>query len=136
MSVQHGYEVRPCKDIAEPILFPMRCRLVGSATNKSPMQSITRNIAASHRAAIRVYGDAGNVIQTHEHNRRFQRAVRIASTYRVSVSTTACTALPVAYRGLGVGENFSVFFFPPSSFPCPRTTGVGGLPSRTLAGAA
>jgi hypothetical protein len=31
----------------------------------------------SHDAMIRVYDDAGNVIETHEHKRRFQRTVVI-----------------------------------------------------------
>ena len=33
----------------------------------SPMQSATPNIAAAHIAVLRVYDDAGNVIETHEH---------------------------------------------------------------------
>src|SRR5262249_42471392 len=45
----------------------------------------------------------------------FQRVVRIASPYGVSVSTTLMHGLP--YRGLDVGETFSPFFFPLAGFP-------------------
>jgi hypothetical protein len=47
---------------------------------------------------IRVYDDAGNVIETRE---QVQRAIGIASTYGVgSVSTTVCTALLVPFTVL------------------------------------
>jgi hypothetical protein len=43
------------------------------------MQSVTQNFTAcSHGTAIRVYDDAGNVIETHEQVGRVQRVVSFA----------------------------------------------------------
>jgi hypothetical protein len=51
----------------------MRCRSVGSGMAMpmpSRMQSATQCTAADHM--IRLYDDAGNVIETHEHNGDFK----------------------------------------------------------------
>jgi hypothetical protein len=40
-----------------------------------------RHRSRSHDAAIRVYDEAGNVIEMHEHAGRFQRAVNFCSLY-------------------------------------------------------
>jgi hypothetical protein len=49
--------------------------------NASQMQSTTESprkaCSRSHDAVIRVYDAAGNVIETHEHTGRFQRAVSL-----------------------------------------------------------
>ena len=49
----------------------MRCHSVGCGTasqTQSPMQSAyAKFYSRSHDAVIRVYDDAGNVIETHEH---------------------------------------------------------------------
>jgi len=54
----------------------------------------------SHNAVIRVYDEAGNLIDTHEHTGRFRRAVKNYLTYRVKVLTTVCTALLVPFTTL------------------------------------
>jgi hypothetical protein len=37
----------------------------------------------SHDAVIRVYGDAGNVIETHEHARDFKELLRLTCARRI-----------------------------------------------------
>jgi hypothetical protein len=53
----------------------MRRRSVGTAMasrTRSVTQSDTRNIAAAHNAVIRVYDEAGNVIETRKHKGDFK----------------------------------------------------------------
>jgi hypothetical protein len=54
----------------------MRCHSVGSGTVnriQPAMQSVTRSFSAAHTMLwIRVYDDAGNVIETHEHKGDFK----------------------------------------------------------------
>jgi hypothetical protein len=54
----------------------MRCRSDGcgmASQTQSAMQSTTaRFYSRSHDAVIRVYDDAGNVIETHEHTGDFE----------------------------------------------------------------
>ena len=45
---------------------------------QAAMQSGTPSFSAAHDAVIRVYDEAGNVIETHEHAGRVQRAIRFA----------------------------------------------------------
>ena len=69
-SSQHVYEVRPRKDhrgvdlISDALPFG---RLWYGEPNAVAMQLNTRSFySRSHHAVIRVYDEAGNVIQTHE----------------------------------------------------------------------
>src|SRR5260370_29341504 len=52
----------------------MRCHSVICGT-LNQMQSTTQSFSRSHDAVIRVYDEAGNVIETHEHAGDFKRAV-------------------------------------------------------------
>jgi len=68
---QHVYEVRPRKDHR---LRPsdLRCAAIRSAVVWRAERNCERNLYAqfyscSHDAVIRIYDDAGNVIDTHEH---------------------------------------------------------------------
>ena len=46
----------------------MHCHSVGCGMTRQIMQSATpMQFSRSHNAVIRVYDDAGNVIETHEH---------------------------------------------------------------------
>jgi hypothetical protein len=58
----------------------MRCRLIGCGTanqTQSAMQSGTpTHRSRSHRAVIRFYDEAGNVIETHEHASAFKEPQR------------------------------------------------------------
>jgi hypothetical protein len=73
ISVKHVYEVRPRKDhrgfdqISDVLPFGRRWYdtpddAVGYAMHNSP----------SHDAVIKVYDDAGNVIEAHEHKGEFK----------------------------------------------------------------
>jgi len=68
---QHVYEVRPRKDhrsvnlISDALPF-------GWLWYGEPMQSATQSSSRSHDAVIRVFDDAGNVIETHEQAGEFQ----------------------------------------------------------------
>ena len=75
-SSQHIYEVRPRKDhrgvdlISDALPFG---RLWYGEPNASATQSATQSSTAGHiDAVIRVYDDAGNVIETHEHAGEFK----------------------------------------------------------------
>jgi hypothetical protein len=70
-SSQHVYEVRPRKDkrgvdlISDALPFG---RLWYDGPNAaSNAIGFAKNRSRSHDAVIRVYDDAGNVIETHEH---------------------------------------------------------------------
>jgi hypothetical protein len=72
------YEVRPSKDhrvvdlISDALPF-------GGLWYTKPDDAIeyAKFRSRSHDAVIRVYDEAGNVIETHEHKGRFQRAVSV-----------------------------------------------------------
>ena len=69
-SSQPVYEIRPRKDhrgvdLISDVL-PFR-RLWYGEPSATATQFTTRSFARSHRAVIRVYDEAGNVIETHEH---------------------------------------------------------------------
>ena len=75
----HIYEVRPRKDhrgvdlISDALPFG---RLWYDGQNAaSNAIGYTQHYSRSHDAVIRVYDDAGNVIETHEYTGRFQRIV-------------------------------------------------------------
>ena len=70
-SSQHVYEVRPRKDkrgvdlISDALPFG---RLWYDGANAAGNAiGYAEHCSRSHDAVIRVYGDAGNVIETHEH---------------------------------------------------------------------
>jgi len=63
----HTYEVRPRK-IAASISFPTCCHSLGCGMTGRIMQpGYAMHSSHSHDAVIRVYDDAGNVLETHEH---------------------------------------------------------------------
>jgi hypothetical protein len=75
-SSQHVYEVRPRKDhhgvdlISDALPFGR----LWYAKPDAPSNAIgyAKHRSRSHRAVIRVYGEAGNVIETHEHAGQFK----------------------------------------------------------------
>jgi hypothetical protein len=76
-SPQHVYEVRPRKDHRGVDLIsdalPFGCFVVWRAGRELATQSTTPDFTArSHDAVIRVYDEAGNVIETHEHKGDFK----------------------------------------------------------------
>ncbi len=67
---QHAYEVRPPKDHrgVELISDALPFGGCGTANQTQPAtQSVTQSFHRSHDAVIRVYDEAANVIDTHEH---------------------------------------------------------------------
>jgi hypothetical protein len=50
----------------------MRCHSVGCAMNRITQIEYAKFSSRSHRALIRVYNEAGSVIETHEHNGDFK----------------------------------------------------------------
>ena len=51
----------------------MHCHSAGCGTANRMMQSSTRSfVVAPHDAIVRVYDEAGNVIETHEHTGDFK----------------------------------------------------------------
>jgi hypothetical protein len=68
---QHIYEVRPRKgnrgaDLISDVL-PFGRLWYGDANAVANAIGYTEHSSRSHNAVIRVYDDAGNVIETHEH---------------------------------------------------------------------
>ena len=70
-SAQHGYEIRPRKDkrgvdlISDALPF---ARLwYGEPNAVSNAIGYAKFRSRSHDAVIRVYDEAGNVVETHEH---------------------------------------------------------------------
>ena len=72
----HTYDVRPRKDhrgvdlISDALPFGRLCHADPNAVSNAVDYAKFRN--RSHDAAIRVYGDAGNVIETHEQAGEFE----------------------------------------------------------------
>ena len=77
----HVYEVRPRKDkrgvdlISDALPFGRLWYDGPEATSNAI--GYASHYGRSHYAVIRVYDDAGNVIDTHEHAGDFQRAVSV-----------------------------------------------------------
>jgi hypothetical protein len=71
------------KTNAAPISFPMCCHFVGCGY--AGLEAVANAIdyakfrSRSHDPVIRVYDDAGNVIETHEHAGDFKGGVLLAS---------------------------------------------------------
>jgi hypothetical protein len=72
----HSYEVRPRNDkrgvdlISDALLFGRLWYASPEAVSNAIGYAMHRS--RSHLAVIRVYDEAGNVIETHEHARRFR----------------------------------------------------------------
>src|SRR5437773_10829685 len=88
----HVYEVRRRKDkrgvdlISDALRFG---RLVQWAECRRECGWVPLSTAAgAHDAAIRVYDDAGNAIETHEHKARFQRGLKVTRRVRIPVTQT------------------------------------------------
>jgi len=69
------------KTNATLISFPMRCHLVVCGNGEPDAIDYAKFYSRSHDAVIRVYDDAGNVIETHEHAGRFQRVLSFCLCY-------------------------------------------------------
>ena len=62
----------------------MRCHLVGCGTAAEPPAiGYAMHYSRSHDAVIRIYDEAGNVIETHEHKGDFKGAMRPLSGLRL-----------------------------------------------------
>jgi hypothetical protein len=76
----HVYEVRPRRDkrgvdlVSDALAFGRMW--YGEPNADSNAIGYAMHRSRSHDALIRVYDAAGNLIETHEHAARFQRAVR------------------------------------------------------------
>ena len=78
----HVYEIRPRADkhgidLISDVL-PYSPLWYAGPNAISNAISFAKSYSRSHDAVIRVYDDAGNVIETHEHKRRFQRVGKLA----------------------------------------------------------
>jgi hypothetical protein len=75
----HVYEVSPCKDhrgfdlISDALPFGRLC--YGEPNAISNAIGYAKFFSRSHDAVTSVFGEAGNVIETHEHARDFKRVV-------------------------------------------------------------
>jgi hypothetical protein len=78
----HVYEIRPRKDhrgvdlISDALPFGRLWYGEPDAVNNAI--GYAKHRSRSHRAVIRVYAEAGSVIETHEHKGDFQRVVSFA----------------------------------------------------------
>ena len=78
-ATTHIYEVRPRKDkrrvdlISEALPFG-RLWYDGPQAVANAI-GYAKQFSRSHRAVIRIYDEAGNVIETHEHKGQFKRMV-------------------------------------------------------------
>ena len=76
--------------------FRARPRFLSPQTLSS-LSVIARSFAVDHHnAVIRIYDDAGNVIDTHEHKWRFQRVV--SSLFHCAVGSRNCESAPWRIR--------------------------------------
>ena len=79
-SSQHAYEVRPRKDkrgvdlISHGLPFGRLWYREPNAISNAI--GYAKHRSRSHRAVIRVYDDAGNVIETHKHAGQFKKAAK------------------------------------------------------------
>jgi len=72
-SSQHVYEVRPRKDHRDVDLISDALPFGGLWYEKAPVAiAYAKFYSRSHDAVIRVYGEAGNVIETHGHTGDFK----------------------------------------------------------------
>jgi YD repeat-containing protein len=85
---QHIYEVRPRRekrgvDLISEVL-PFGCLWYGEPNAISNAIGYAMFRSRSHRAVIRVYDDAGNVIETHQHAGESSTYTRFGSTLTTS----------------------------------------------------
>src|SRR5947208_3746879 len=78
MNPAHVYEVRPRKDDCGVNLIsdvlPLRCAVLSGGPDAiNTAIDYAKLYSRSHDAVIRVYDDAGNVLETHEQAGEFQR---------------------------------------------------------------
>ena len=75
-STIHVYEVRPRKDKRGVDLIsdapPFGRLWYGEANARNNAVGYAQHFSRSHNAVIRVYDDAGNVIETHQHKGDFK----------------------------------------------------------------
>jgi hypothetical protein len=76
-STIHVYEVRPCKDkrgvdLISDVL-PFGRLWYGDPNAISNAIGYAEQYSRSHDAVIRIYDDAGNVIETHQHKGDFKK---------------------------------------------------------------
>jgi hypothetical protein len=80
----HVYEVRPRKDRRgfDPMshVLPFGRLWYGGPNAVSNAVEYAKFYSRSHDAVIRVYDDAGNVIETHEHNGDFKEPITLRKT--------------------------------------------------------
>jgi hypothetical protein len=69
---QHVYHVRPCKDKRGVNLISDRLPFGRLWYGEPNAISYAKHRSRSHDIVIRVYNDAGNVIETHEHKGEFK----------------------------------------------------------------
>ncbi len=90
---QHVYEVSPRKDHRGVDLIsdalPFGRLWYGEPNAITNSIGYARFYSRSHDAVIRVYDEAGNVLETYEYNWRFQRVVRPPSSLRAFHSLSA-----------------------------------------------
>ena len=97
-SSQPVYEIRPRKDHRGVDLISDVISLIPSAVMRRAQttQFTTRSFARSHRAVIRVYDEAGNVIETHEGKRAAAGEARLwAVTDAQQSCITRCAFSPM-----------------------------------------
>ncbi len=126
ISSQHSYEVRPRKDHRGVDLIsdalPFGRLWYGEPNAISNAIGYAKHRSRSHRAVIRVYDDAGNVIETHE-RWRFQRtlSVRWPKPYWLFMTWSAVPGLLSSRSGrrtmLIAETNYGVFTRYPSVLP-------------------
>ena|SRR5947209_7612799 len=126
ISSQHSYEVRPRKDHRGVDLIsdalPFGRLWYGEPNAISNAIGYAKHRSRSHRAVIRVYDDAGNVIETHE-RWRFQRtlSVRWPKPYWLFMTWSAVPGLLSSRSGrrtmLIAETNYGVFTRYPMTLP-------------------
>jgi hypothetical protein len=75
-STMHAYEVRPRKDNGVDLIsdaLPFGRLWYGEPNAVANAIGYAAHYSRSHHAVIRVYDDAGNVIETHEHKADFKQ---------------------------------------------------------------
>jgi hypothetical protein len=71
----------------------MRCHSVGEPNASGNAIGYAKHRSRSHEAVIRVYDEAGNVIQTHEHAGEFKEPWTLALEIGCTATPRACVAL-------------------------------------------
>ena len=102
----HSYEVRPRKDKRGVDLISDALPFGGlSYTKPDDAVSYAKFFSRSHDAVIRVYDEAGNVIETHEHAGANCRAITRKDPERPVIAPSV--AKPSAFASVRVGSWFA-----------------------------